>query len=161
MFEYEDAVVGQEVFLKDRIGQLRQRLMGVWRVGEDDVELLVGPFEQVEHICSHHMQVLYIEPRSGTLYEICARSVDIDSGYLFGTTRDELEGDGTRAGEEVHNCTIFIIDIVVQYVEQSLLGHICRRTDRQVGRRIESPSLQRARDNTHKLMSKVSYRHKH
>ena len=42
MLEYEDTVGGKDALGEDHVGNLRQLLQGVWRVGEDKVKLLAA-----------------------------------------------------------------------------------------------------------------------
>ena len=59
MLEDEDAVVGEDIAGEDDVGQLRQVLEGVGRVGKDDVESFVGTFQEVEDIGADSMEVVH------------------------------------------------------------------------------------------------------
>ena len=59
MLEDEDAVVGENIAGEDDVGQLRQVLEGVGRVGKDDVESFVGTFQEVEDIGADSMEVVH------------------------------------------------------------------------------------------------------
>lgn len=58
MLEDEDAVVVEDIAGEDDVGQLRQVLKGVGRVGKDDVESFVGTFQEVEDIGADSMEVV-------------------------------------------------------------------------------------------------------
>ena len=138
MLEDEDAVVGEDIAGEDDVGQLRQVLEGVGRVGKDDVESFVGTFQEVEDIGADSMEVVHAHAGGGLFDEINALVVDVDGGDLFRPTGDELERHSSCACKEVHDSALFIVDIVVEDVEEAFTCHVGSGTDRQRGGGIES-----------------------
>ena len=129
--------------------------MGVWRVGKDDVEFLVGSFQKVENIGADHMDVLYVEPLGCGLDEVGALGVDFDGCHGFDTTGNEFERYGTSSGKEVHRVALFIIDIVVEDVEKAFARHVGGGTDWQIVGRIESATFQGTCNDTHERFGGV------
>ena len=138
VFEDEDAVVGEDIAAEDSIGYLRKVFEGVRGVGENDVELLVGSFQEVEDIGPYGMEVGDAHVRGGLLDEINALVVDVDRSDLLGTTRDELDGNGPGAGKKVHDGDFLEIDIVVQDVEEAFASHVGGGTHGERRWRIET-----------------------
>ena len=151
MFENEDAVGGEAILLEDQVGQLGEILQRVWRVGEDDVEFLVGPFEEVKDIGAHHMEVIDVELLRRGLDKVDALGIDVDRRHFLGTARDELERDSTRAGEEVEDGTLVVIHVIIEDIEEALARHICHWTHGKVGRRIEATPPQCTSNNPHNI----------
>ena len=115
----------------------------VLKTGEHDS--LLGDLRQYEPFLTDpteeltfSMEVVDAHAGGGLFDEINALVVDVDGGDLFRPTGDELERHGSCACKEVHDSALFIVDIVVEDVEEAFACHVGSGTDRQCCGGIES-----------------------
>ena len=157
MFQNKDAVIVHHTALKDPVGQQRQVLQCVGRIGEYDVETLVSPFQEVENISAYHMNIVDAELVGRAFDKVGTRVVDVDASHLLNAPRYKLEAHRASARKEVENSTVLEIDIVVQDVEQTFTSHIRSRSHRQIGGRVKSASSKVASYNSHIISPVSSY----
>lgn len=91
MLEDEDAIRGEDALVEDKVGDLRQLLESIGRIGKDEVKLLSARLDEAEdiaadgsaHICAEFLQTLG--------YEGMVVAVGLNTHHTGTTSRHEFE----------------------------------------------------------------------
>ena len=126
MFEDEDTARPQNFAVEHHPDDLLARRQIVGRIRENQVELFGAAFQVEKNVRFDGVEVFDSELPGGPADEIVVYGIDLDRGYAASSARCEFVTDGTRAGEEVQHVGPFVIDEVVQHVEQVFFRKIRR-----------------------------------
>lgn len=141
MLENEDAVLVQEISAQDQVGNLRQFLQSVRRVGKDEVELLVATLQKTEHVATNQDIPVFVQLLEALADEVGVVTVGLHADHLLAATRHQFERDASRASEKVEGCGILKIYISLEHIENVLLGKIGSRTCLECTRYVEVTSF--------------------
>ena len=72
----------EQILLKDQVGNRRQFLQGVWRVGEDKIELLFARLDKSEHISTQRDTGGRVQLLQAVLDKTVMISVEFHANYL-------------------------------------------------------------------------------
>ena len=169
MFEDKDAVGLEQFALNDEVGQGLNFLQGVGRIGKDEVELLMAGLDEAEHIAADCYHIRDSPPviRSGrtaalsggggpsaelfqaVLNEAVVVAVELDADDATTATREQFEGDATRAGEEVEGLGTVEVDVLNEHVEDVLLGEVGSGPRLERARNVEMTALVFSSNDSH------------
>ena len=124
MLENEDAILVQEVSIQDQVGNLRQFLQSVRRVGKDEVELLVATLQKTEHVATNQDIPVFVQLLEALADEVGVVTVGLHADHLLAATGNQFERDAARACEEVEGRGILEVDVALQHIEDVLFGEI-------------------------------------
>ena len=134
---------------EDELRELWQLRQVVGRVGEDEVELARARGYEAEHVALHLNQVLLVEQGLDLADEIVLRGGLLHAGDAGTAAREELEGDGTSAREEVECRHALEIDEVFEHVKKVLARHVGSGARGDVGGHVETPPPIFSADDSH------------
>lgn len=131
----KDALLLQQILLKNEIGDARQILQGIRGIGKDEVELLMTTLQKAKYIAANRDAGLSIQLLQTVLYKTVMVGVLLYTNHLLATSREQFQRDAARAGKQIEGGRSVEVDIPQQHVEDILF--------RKVGGR---PRLERARN---------------
>ena len=149
VFQDEIAARMQQIQRKDLVRKPVQPVQGIGRIGKDQVELLVTDGQEIEDIVPHHGYGIQPQARSFLLDERGVLAGHLHAVHAPGPARSELEGDGTGAPEKVQHLEVLEFILVVQNVEQALLGKVRGGPGLVAGRRKDHFPFQFSADDSH------------
>lgn len=79
MFQHEEAIRLEEVACKDDVGQFSQIGQGVWRIGKDEVELLIATSHIAEDIGADSHACLILQLLQETTNKTVVQTVLLDA----------------------------------------------------------------------------------
>ena len=150
MLHHQPAVGEQQIVLKHVVDDFLGVGQVVWRVGEDDVELLAAGGGVGEGILpdDRHL-VVVLQLVDGLLDELGAQRTLVHSHHRNCAPGGELVGDIAGTGEKVEHPHAIQVEVVVQDVEEAFLAHVHGGAHRQVGGRDDVPAPVLSTDNSH------------
>jgi hypothetical protein len=80
-------------------------------------------------------------------------AVHLHTDYSAASSGKKLEGDAASAREEIEGCSSFKVDILIQHVEDVLLGEVSGRSRLECARNVEMAALVYSCDDTHGVIS--------
>ena len=150
VFQHEEAVFLQQAVPEDQVGQRRQVVQGVGRVGKDEVESLVAFVQEAEHVGPQQGAVRGFQGIHHLADEFEMLGVALHRDHPSATAREQLDGDAARAGEQVQCHGAFLeIQVAVEHVEQVLFRKVRRGPCLEVVRHVEVPAFVNAGDDSH------------
>ena len=138
MFQHKYTIIGEHLTFKYRVRKCSKTLNSIRRICKYNVELAVNALQQIKYIGSNNMKVVHIHLLGTQFNKICALDIYVNGCHFFYTTRHKFKTHSSCAGKEIHHCTIFIINIVVENIEQTFPRHISCRANGKVLWRIEA-----------------------
>ena len=141
MFENEYPVFLQYTFLEDKVRDGWKFLKGVWRVGKDEVELLLTGLNKLKHIASERCGCLSSEFLKTLLDETVMVSIHLHANHSAASSGKKLQGDAASAGEKVEGCGFFEIYILVKNIEDVLFGKVGSRPRLESAWNVEMSAL--------------------
>ena len=139
---------------EDLVGQGVDAFQGIGRVGENQVEALAAQGQKVKDIVvDDGDDVVQPEGVGLLLDEAGVVGVHFDAMNASSSAGSKFKTDGTCAAEEVEHLQIFKLVDVVEGVEQSFFGKICRGARLVTRRGCDAPSPQLSADDSHKLLT--------
>ena len=148
----EPSVGLEQLLLEDQIGQGRQLLQGIRRIGIDEIETDMTGVQEPEHIAAHDTQIMNTELPAGLDDEILLGMCQFDRRHLTRTTTDKLQSDTTRAGKQIEHVHPLEIHPVLQQIEQALLSEVGGRPRGDIFRGRQSPPPVFSTYDSHKLL---------
>ena len=96
MFEHEDTIGLEHFFLKYQIRYLGQFLEGVWRIGKDEVKLLLARLDITEHVTTEGNAGFGVQLLQTLLNKAMVVSVHLNADDLAASSTDHFKRDTTR-----------------------------------------------------------------
>lgn len=110
----------------------------VGRVGEHDVEGCRGRIDEAQSIAAHQGEVVYAQLLGHLGYEALLCGCLLHGRGMGAAATQELECNGTGAGEKVESVGAFYVDDILDYIEYVLAGKIGSRPCRDVCGHVEA-----------------------
>ena len=145
----EPSVGLEQLLLKDQIGQGRQLLQGIRRIGIDEIETDMTGMQEPEHIAAHDTQIMNTELPAGLDDEILLGMRQLHRRHLTRTATDKLQSDTTRTGKQIEHVHPLEVHAVLEQVEQALLGEVGGRPRGDIFRGRQSPPPILSTDDPH------------
>ena len=146
----DEVTAGMENVLgKHLVRQRLQTLKGIWRVGEDYIELLVADRQKVKDVVPDHSHVVKAQAPGFSLDEGSILPDHLDRIHPRSSTGSKFEGNRTGASEKVKDLQVLEFIFIVQDIEQPFPGEIRGRPGLVACRRIDSLSLESPADDPH------------
>ena len=149
MLYYDQSSWLNHLAIEDEFRQLRQLWQVIGRVGENEVKLARARAYKLENVAFHLNQILLVEQGLDLADEIVLRGGLLHAGDAGTAAREELEGDGTSAREEVECRHALEIDEVVEHVKKVLARHVGSGARGDVSGHVETPSPIFSADDSH------------
>lgn len=86
VFKDKDAILLQQILLKDNIWDSRQILQGIRRIGKDKVELLMATLQKTEHIATNGDAGFGVQFLHTVLYKAVMINVLLHADHLLATS---------------------------------------------------------------------------
>ena len=132
----------QDVLRKDLVRKRLQPLKGIRRIGENDIELFPADRQEIEDVVPDHRHVGEAEARSFSLDEGRVAPLHLDAIHPRSAAGSEFEGYGPSAAEKIQHLEVLELILVVEDIEESLLGEVGGRPGFVAHRRIDDLALQ-------------------
>ena len=149
VLKHEDAVILQQPFFEDKVGNGGQFFQGVGWVGKDKVKLLMATLEKTKHIGTEGNTTIVAQFLYAIADETVVVSIHLHTNHLLTAARQQLERDAACAREKVERDGFVQIYILCQHIEDVLLGKVGGRPRLERARDVEMPSFVFACDNAH------------
>ena len=144
-------VEAQKIVVEDEPHKGVVVLAVVGRVGKDEVVLHLVLLEEAESVGTDDEQLAHVEFVGCVTDELHAAEVLVDGNDLGAAARHQLIRNVARAGKQVQGLGLLKVEMVLDDVEQTLLGHVGGGTNRQVGRGRDLSPLVSSSDDSHFL----------
>ena len=92
MLEDEDAIRGKDALVEDKVGDLRQLLESIGRIGKDEVKLLSARLDEAEDIAADGSADIGAELLEALRYEGMMIAVSLYAHHTRTASRHEFEG---------------------------------------------------------------------
>ena len=145
----KDAVRRQQTLLEDDVRDGGQFLQRVWRVGKDNVELLVARLQKAEDVAANRDDALCSQFLQTLLDETVVLTVKLYTDDRFTSARKQFQRDAARAGKEVQGSSTVEVDILRQHIEDILLGKVRGRPCLEGTWNVEVAALVSSCDDAH------------
>ena len=139
---------------QDKVGQGRQLLQLVGRVGKDQVEGAVRGAQEAEHVGVYGEPPVLLQLAYDAADEGVVVAVLLDGHHPGTAAGHQLEADAARAGKEVEGLHPVFLEVIVvggQYIEEVLLGKVRGGTCLECAGHVEVPPLVDATDYSHRM----------
>ena len=127
MFENEDSIFVQQVAIQYEVWNLRKFLQRVWRIGKDEIKLLLAGLQEAEHIATNQKILVFAQLLKTLADEVGVVAVCLYADDALATSGNEFQRDAARSGKEVEGGCILKIDVTLQNIKDILLCKICCR----------------------------------
>lgn len=141
MFKNQPATRPKQVPSENGFGNTLEFLHLIGRVSKDQVEAGTAIGKETEHIGTDGFQVFERKLPRGTVNKFIAFKVGINGNDFSSPAGSEFIGNAAGTRKQVDDFQSLEIEMVVQNIEQCLLGQISGRPHRQVARRTDDPAL--------------------
>lgn len=125
MFENEDSIFVQQVAIQYEVWDLREFLQRIWRVGKDEIKLLLAGLQEAEHIATNQKILVFAQLLETLADEVGVVAVCLYADDALATSGNEFQRDAARTGKEVEGGCILKIDVTLQNIKDILLCKIC------------------------------------
>ena len=125
MFENEDSIFVQQVAIQYEVWNLRKFLQRVWRIGKDEIKLLLAGSQEAEHIATNQKILVFAQFLEALSDEVGMVAVCFYADDTLAATGNQFQRDAACAGKEVEGCGILEIDVILQNIKDVLLCEIC------------------------------------
>ena len=127
MLENEDSIFVQQVAIQYEVWDLRKFLQRVWRIGKDEIKLLLAGLQEAEHIATNQKILVFAQLLETLADEVGVVAVCLYADDALATSGNEFQRDAARTGKEVEGGCILKIDVTLQNIKDILLCKICCR----------------------------------
>ena len=127
MFENEDAFFVEKIAIEYEVWNLRELLQCVWRIGKDEIELLLAGSQEAEYIAANQKILVFAQLLETLADEVGVVAVCLYADDALATSGNEFQRDAARTGKEVEGGCILKIDVTLQNIKDILLCKICCR----------------------------------
>ena len=127
MLENEDALFVEKIAIEYEVWNLRKLLQRVWRIGKDEIELLLAGSQEAEYIAANQKIPVFAQFLETLADEVGVVAVCLYADDALATSGNEFQRDAARTGKEVEGGCILKIDVTLQNIKDILLCKICCR----------------------------------
>ena len=124
MLENEDALFVEKVTIQYEVWNLWKLLQCVWRIGKDEIELLLAGSQKAEYIATNQKIPVFAQFLETLADEVGMVAVGLYADYSAASTGYQFQRDAASAGKEVEGCGILEIDVILQNIKDVLLCEI-------------------------------------
>lgn len=149
MFKNKDAVLVQQLVLKDNVGDGGKFGKRVRRICENKVELLATTLEKPEHISTDKNVVPCVNLSHTFRYEACVVAIFLHAYHLSASPREQFEGDAARTREQIECRGVFPAYVLVQDVEDVFFRKVGGGSGFERVRNVETSAFIFSRDDSH------------
>ena len=128
VLQHEITTSLQDSLLENQIGESRQQLQIVGRIGVDEIILHMARLDELKHIPTDEVKVAYTQLLAAGDDEVLLGVRHLHRRYLARTTRDKLQADATCTRKQVQHVHTLEIHTIGEEIEQTLLGEVRSRT---------------------------------
>ena len=96
MFENEDSIFVQQVAIQYEVWNLRKFLQRVWRVGKDEIKLLLAGLQEAEHIATNQKILVFAQLLETLADEVGVVAVCLHADDALATSGNEFQRDRGR-----------------------------------------------------------------
>ena len=152
MLQDQQSLLTQQTMVEDDVGNVREVLQLVGRIGKDDVELLMTTAQVLEDVAADGQSGLIAQLVQEPLDETIVQAVLLDADDAAAPTREQFKRDAARTGKEVQGHGPLVpIDIAVEHIKKILLGKVRGRTGLEGAWHIEMTALVFSCDDSHRI----------
>ena len=151
VLKHEDAVILQQPFFEDKVGNGGQFFQGVGWVGKDKVKLLMATLDKTEHIGTEGNTTIVAQFLHAIADETVVVSIHLHTNHLLTAARQQLERDAACAREKVERDGFVQIYILCQHIEDVLLGKVRRGASLEGARDVEMTTFVFSCNDSHLL----------
>ena len=109
MFENEDALFVEKIAIQYEVWNLGELLQCVWRIGKDEIELLLAGSQEAEYIAANQKIPVFAQFLETLADEVGMVAVGLYADYSAASTGYQFQRDAACAGKEVQYVTLFKI----------------------------------------------------
>ena len=124
MLENEDAALVQKATIQYEVWNLGKLLQRVWRIGKDEIELLLAGSQEAEYIAANQKIPVFAQFLETLADEVGMVAVGLYADYSAASTGYQFQRDTACAGKEVEGSGILEIDVILQNIKDVLLCEI-------------------------------------
>ena len=125
MLENEDALFVQKIAIEYEVWNLGKLLQRVWRIGKDEIELLLAGSQEAEYIAANQKIPVFAQFLETLADEVGMVAVGLYADHSAASTGYQFERNAARTGKKVEGRGIFKINISLQHIKDVLLCEIC------------------------------------
>lgn len=141
VFEHQQSALLQQSFLEYERRYAGQFFQRVWRVGEDEVELLPAALHESEGVASYEHACVGAYLCHALAYESRMVAVCLHAHHAAAPAREQFERYAARTCEEVESRRAVQLHVSVHHVEYVFFGKIGGRPRLERARNVEVTSL--------------------
>ncbi len=112
MFENEDALFVEKIAIEYEVWNLGELLQCVWRIGKDEIELLLAGSQEAEYIAANQKIPVFAQFLETLADEVGMVAVGLYADYSAASTGYQFQRDAACAGKEVEGSGILEIDVI-------------------------------------------------
>ena len=125
MLENEDALFVEKIAIEYEVWNLGELLQCVWRIGKDEIKLLLAGSQEAEHVATNQKILVFAQFLEAFSDKVGMVAVCFYTDDTLAATGNQFQGDAACAGKEVEGCGILEIDVILQNIKDVLLCEIC------------------------------------
>ena len=112
MLENEDALFVEKIAIEYEVWNLGELLQCVWRIGKDEIELLLAGSQEAEYIAANQKIPVFAQFLETLADEVGMVAVGLYADHSAASTGYQFQRDAACAGKEVEGCGILEIDVI-------------------------------------------------
>ena len=124
MLENEDALFVEKIAIEYEVWNLGELLQCVWRIGKDEIELLLACSQEAEYIATNQKILVFAQFLEALSDKVGMVAVSFYTDDTLAATGNQFQGDAACAGKEVEGCNILEVYVILQNIKDVLLCEI-------------------------------------
>jgi len=116
----------EQLFFKNKMGQVCQTVQVVGRVGKDEVVFIACLQQKLEHIGFEGMAAFEVEVLEIVLYKLDMQRLHLYAGNTVRSSGKAFYGKCTRAAKKVKHIHLIKINQMTEYIEKSFASEVSR-----------------------------------
>ena len=124
MLENEDALFVEKAAIEYEVWNLGKFLQCVWRIGKDEIELLLARSQEAEYIATNQKIPVFAQFLETLADEVGVVAVCLYADDALATSGNEFKRDAARSCEEVERKGFVKAHIAVHHVKDVLFGKV-------------------------------------